>query len=210
MINHNIPSMNLDQYDEGEISLPSETASAPFASNLRQFIILTRRAYNDSALIDMQTSEGIKLSAHSHDCAPYFGITLKITSLMESIKDFTETCGDDFFLSLLRIVSSSTRRGVSGKRAVFVREFLPCVVSANDPLRLYGTPENNTLETQIVISTSVFYNDYRVTTGFPADQQELNYDVQRMLSSLQDEWSNQLAIKMNGHVNPYEETVGTF
>jgi hypothetical protein len=191
--------MSLDEADQGEISLPSESSAISFEGNLRQFIILTRRAFNEPALLEAASAEGIKVAQHSNsDNAPYFGLTIGITPTNESIEDFVENSGDDFFASILRITSFSTQRGVSGKRAVFVREF-----RRDDPF----APE--TVYTKILVSTSVFFNDYRVTTGFPADQYELGYNVQSIVNRLEQEWGDRLDIDITGVLEPYEETAKT-
>lgn len=196
MINHNIQSMNLDQYDEGEIYLPSEAKSNSFESTLRQFIILTRRAFNEPALDEIVLAEGMHVTKYnSHvDTEPYFGITLKATTHFGKIEDFAEEHGETFFDSILRIASTSVKRGVSGKRAIFVREF------RRDP----SFP--NTVETQIVISTSVFYNDYRVTTGFPSTSHEIEEEAHNILARIAQEWGHQVQLEVEAHKAPYEES----
>jgi hypothetical protein len=200
MINHNIQSMNLDQFDEGEISLPSETKAETFHSNLRQFIILTRRAFNESALHDMAQTEGIKTSTHNPhgDTEPYFGITLQVSPHFGKIEDFLEVHGDTFFDSLTRISSTSVQRGVSGKRAAFVREFRR------------ASSFNNTIETQLVLSTSVFYNDYRVTTGFPSTLSEIEDSARSIMERLHQEWGDKVRFELETHEAPYEETDSGF
>ena len=125
MINHSIQSMNLDEADQGEISLPSESTQISFEGNLRQFIILTRRAFNELALLKSADEEGIKVALHcpSNETSPYFGLKLKVTLKNKTVEEFVQDYGDDFFASVLRVASFSTQRGISGKRAVFVREF---------------------------------------------------------------------------------------
>jgi len=196
MINHDIQSMNLDQYDEGEISLPSETQQSSFASNLRQFIILTRRAFNESALQEMADTEGLKVSSHLNVVAePYFGLTLKVTPHRGDIKDFVAEQGEIFFDSLMRVVSTSTHRGISGKRAAFVRALTR------------DHSSTNTIETKIVVSTSIFFNDYRVTTGFPCDSQELDSVAVDIMHRLSNDWGHLLAFDVDTHLSPYDESV---
>jgi hypothetical protein len=196
MINHNIQLMNLDQFDEGEISLPSETKSESFASNLRQFIILTRRAYNESALNDMALTEGLKVAEYNSysDNEPYFGITLQVSPHFGRIEDFLEENGDTFFDSVTRIASTSVHRGVSGKRALFVREFRR------------ASNLNNTIETKLIISTSVFYNDYRVTTGFPSNLHEIEDSARSIMDRLHQEWGHKVRFELETHEAPYEES----
>jgi hypothetical protein len=200
MINHSIQSMSLDQFDEGEISLPSETKSASFKSDLRQFIILTRRAYNESALDDMELTEGIKVSQYEPrvDTEPYFGITFKACPHFGKIEDFVAEHGETFYDSLIRIAGTSVQRGVSGKRAVFVREFR----------RAAGL--GNTIETKIVVSTSVFYNDYRVTTGFPSTLSEIEDSARSIMERLHQEWGDKVRFELETHEAPYEETDSGF
>lgn len=196
MINHNIQSMNLDQFDEGEISLPSETKSETFHSNLRQFIILTRRAFNESALNEMAFAEGLNVAEHAPhvDTEPYFGITLQVSPHFGDIKDFLEVHGDTFFDSVTRIASTSVQRGVSGKRAVFVREFRR------------ASSFGNTIETQLVLSTSIFYNDYRVTTGFPSNLSEIEDSATSIMNRLHQEWGDKVRFELETHEAPYEES----
>lgn len=195
MINHNIQAMNLDQFDEGEISLPSETKSESFTSNLRQFIILTRRAFNEPALNEIVFTEGMHVTEHkSHvDTEPYFGITLKACPHFGKIEDFVAEHGEIFYDSLLRIAGTSVQRGVSGKRAVFVREFR----------RADGL--GNTIETKIVLSTSVFYNDYRVTTGFPSTTSEIEEAARSIMDRLSQEWGDKIGFDLDIHEAPYTE-----
>lgn len=179
MINHDVQPLGLVAADAGEIVLPSENESIKFEGTVRQFVILARRAYSEQALECLADSEGIKLQNYedSVDVAPYFGLTLRVQPEGD-LESFVEEQGDDFFDSVLKIVSKSNVRGVRGNRCAFVREFR----AVNDAQ--YG----KLLETKILVGTSVFFNDYRVTTGFPYDEESLDVATESIYNELCAQW----------------------
>lgn len=195
MINHSVQSMSLAEYDEGEVALPNEAGLVTFPSNLRQFILLTRRAYNEAALINLEHTEGINIRYHGEDeAAPYFGLNLKFKPVSDELEDFVEESGDDFFSSILRAAATSTKRGLSGERAAFVREFRRSTLDGVD-----------VMETKILISTSVFFNDYRVTVGFPQTELELEDVTAAIFNQLRSQWGQDVKLEVEAFFEPYTE-----
>jgi hypothetical protein len=193
--------MSLAEYDEGEIALPNEAGLSIFSGNLRQFILLTRRAYSETALANLEETENLNVRIHKEqeEVEPYFGITLKFQP-RDDLEAFIDNSGDDFFNSILRISATSTKRGVSGDRPVFVREFR----RATDPIL------GDVMETQILISTSVFFNDYRVTVGFPGDEDEVENATESIFKQLRDNWGEQVKLDLEACFSPYSEEVNSF
>lgn len=193
MKNHNVESMSLAEYDDGEIALPNEAGLVTFSSNLRQFILLTRRAYNQKSLIAIENNEGLKIKQYKKDkdSIPYFGLSLKFKPEDEDVEDFLAEDGDSFFNSILHYTSTSSKIGVSGERAVFIRQF--------------RSIEDNLMETKILVSTSIFYNDYRVTTGFPSDEFDLEDVTSKIFEQLRNQWGEKLNLEIEAFWNPYIE-----
>lgn len=198
MINHNIPTLSLVDNDEGETFLPSEEGSISFESNLRQFIILSRRLFAEEVIENcLADTEGIKQRKHSDndEYNTYFGLHLRFKNKVGSLEDFVEDEGDDFFDSLSKAVTTSNIRGISGHRGAFVREFR----RVNDPYL------GEVMETKILVSTSVFYNDYRVTTGFPSDISELEDVTEEIFNKLEQIWGDDLQLEITPILVPSEE-----
>ncbi len=198
MINHNIQTMNLSATDDGEIVLPSEDGKITFKGNLRQFLVLTRRAFNESSIVSFSDKEEIKHTVHVNQlelASPYFGLNLTFQPLDEDIDDFVATYGDEFFESILNHIHMSEFRGVRGQRAAFVSSFS---VVNDDKL-------GSVLKSKIVVSTSVFFNDYRVTTGFPGTEAELELVVEQIFNKIQDIRGDEIKFELVPVVNPYFE-----
>lgn len=165
MINHNIPQFNLTQDMVGEMVLPSEKGNLIVSANLRQFIIQTRRNYNGDALTALQDSESINIvynQSFPEDTAPYFYLKLTIRPDIDFKEFAVGTQGYDFFNKVLELAGHSNVRFKSGNRTAFVSAFEKV------------TDENlgEVLVSNILIGTSVFYNDYRVTLDFPFQDEE--------------------------------------
>lgn len=193
MINHNIQSLDLDEQDRGEMVLPSEGNHPSFESNVRQFIILSRRLFSELALnSDLAEDNEIKVRKHNdfeNEYFPYFGLTLKFKYRdgdLDDMKDFVEEEGDEFFNAVIQTVRQSNMSRIRGNRAVFVREFN----RVSDPIL------GDVMETKIVVSTSIFYNDYRVTTGFPSNTTELEQVTEDIFKTLDTFWGDQLQIEI--------------
>ena len=123
---------------------------------------------------------------------------LKFKPIADSIPDFIEENGDAFFDSIIGAVSVSSKRKMSGERACFVREFR--IVEDDN----FG----EVLETKILVSTSIFFNDYRVTTGYPSTEIELDDEVTRLIfDKLSTEWCDQINLSIEASWNPYEDEV---
>ena len=188
MIEHSIQSMSLAETDDGEVVLPSEIKTINFPSNLRQFIILSRRAYNKDALVALECTEDIKIAYRDNeDVPPYFGLVLKFKPIHQTVEEFIDEEGDSFFDSLIQIVSSSSKRGISGKRAAFIREFR----------RLADPSLGEVMETKILISTNIFFNDYRVTVGYPSSEDEIEDVTGVIFEQILNQWDRQLKLEID-------------
>lgn len=187
MINYNIPAMSLSEHDEGEIYLPSETFPITFDGNLRQFLNLTRRAYNPDALELLADKEELKIEYNDGaEPYPYWGINLTIHPNSGTVDEFVDNYGDDFFDSLKEILSYNTKRRVSGKRAIFVGSF--------EKITQHGF---ECLQSHILVSTSIFYNDFRITTGYPAGEDQLTKAANSVWKRLSDQWGSELEIALH-------------
>ncbi len=193
MINHNIQLLELIEQDRGEMMLPSEDNHSSFETNVRQFIILSRRLFSELALnSDLAEDNEIKVRKHNDfedEYFPYFGLTLKFKYRdgdLDDMRDFVEEEGDEFFNALIQTVTQSNVRKIRGNRGAFVREFR----RVSDPVL------GDVMETKIVVSTSIFYNDYRVTTGFPSNTTELEQVTEDIFRTIDTFWGDQLQIEI--------------
>lgn len=176
MIDHNLAQFGLNENYAGEQVQPSEKGNLTVPSTLRQFIVQANRAYSQSALEAAQDNEGLHLQYHDGDIdheVPFFHLKL-IAQPQGDLASFVANKGNDFFNFVLKTVGRSEVRFVRGNRAAFVGEFTKQV----DP------DFGEVMVSNILIGTSVFYNDYRVTTNFPASQNELEVVVGDIFTSI--------------------------
>lgn len=160
MIDHNLTQFGLDENLLGEANLPGEKGAANLSLNLRQFIILARRAYSAFSLEQLAENEGIKLRFASNadsESSPFFHIRLTVKS-SNDLQDFVQNEGEAFFERVLSLYSRSEIAGNRGNRVAFVGPF----ELEND------AQKGEVLVSNGLIGTSVFYNDYRVTAGYPS------------------------------------------
>ena len=176
MSNHNLEQFEMYADNEGEMVIPSEVGNMKNECNLRQFLIMSERQYSESAVsVVNDIKVRVNSSAQCHDPS-----LLYVNFLMKpegDLKDFIEEKGDEFFDSLLKIAGYCDIRGVRGNRGAFVSYF--------------QLVEENGLElwkSKILLSTSVFYNDYRVTTGFPFTDKECTSVLEDMYGKLNNEF----------------------
>ena len=193
---HSIEHLNLSQDTVGEILIPGELKDmvAP-ESHLRNFMLHVTRNYTSDIL---EHVPGMRVALHSED-SDVFGesssadlvvvnLSFKPTGTLE---EFVEESGDEFFDNLLKIVSYNDKRGLRGKRGVFVSEFARTNEDGVD-----------VLSAKILLSTTVFYNDYRATVGYPSNQDEVDEVVEdiynrltRMFSEMEFEASGELVLE---------------
>ena len=87
--------------------------------------------------------------------------------------------GDEFFDSLIKAVGYCDIRGVRGNRGAFVSNF-----------ELFQENGTEMWKSKILLSTSVFYNDYRVTTCFPFTDQECTSVLEDMYGKLVSQFND--------------------
>lgn len=192
MIDHNFAQYGIDENYNGEVVLPSEKGNTNATISLRQFIQLARRAYSANALELLENSEGLKITEHQsmdasvfHDVQPFFHFTLTFRPKNGDLKSFVESDeADRFYDRVLALVGHSYTRGVSGNRTAFVGEF-------NRQKTASGL---DVMVSHVFVGTSVFFNDYRVTTNYPASQEESDAILENVFTILAQEFDIALEI----------------
>lgn len=179
MGNHSIESINLDEMAQGEMVIPGEKKNLMVECSLRHFMIQAARNYTATALNQI---DGMKVRANQStenvfDSEEKFSEMVAISLYVKpdtSLEDFVEEKGDEFFEQLMSVVGYCDVRGVRGNRAAFITEF--------EKENIDGGVE--VLSAKIILSTSIFYNDYRVTVGFPSSQDELDSVVENIYNRI--------------------------
>lgn len=192
MIDHNFTQYGIDEAYKGEVVLPSEKGNTHVTMPLRQFVQLARRAYSANALAYLEHDEGLKITEHQtmddnefDEVEPFFHFSLTFRPNNVSLKDFVESSeGDRLFDRILELVGRSSARGISGSRTAFVGEF-------NRKVTQSGT---EVMVSQVFVGTSVFFNDYRVTTNYPASQDEADKILESIFNTLRQEFDIALEI----------------
>lgn len=180
MANHNLEKFEMYADHEGEMVMPSEVGNMTTECNLRQFLIMSERQYSECAVSVIDDIK-VKLNPSVSQVQEEAPSLLYVNFLMKpegDLKDFIEEKGDEFFESLLKIVGYCDIRGARGNRGAFVSYFQ--LVQENG-MELW--------KSKILLSTSVFYNDYRVTTGFPFTDEECTSVLEDMYSKLSNKFS---------------------
>lgn len=187
MIDHNLPQFSLNETEQGEMVIPSEKGNITVQANVRQFIIQARRQYSATALANLVDSEDIKFSinnGHStndlDEVAPFFYVKL-IAKPDVALNSFVQSPeGDRFFDTVLALAGRSTTRFKSGVRTAFVSSFN----KETDP------DVGDVMVGHILIGTSVFYNDYRVTVNYPSVDEEYTETLKGIFEGLQVAFPN--------------------
>lgn len=178
MIEHTVHKVNLNDPEMfGKMLIVSENFIKPFECNLRQFIIQNRRNYSSWALEALAEEEQLHHSPHSSVEAPYFHIRL-ILQPPGDLQDFLDEHEESLLQNLFDFIGYSSYRGISGKRSVFVSDF------DID----YDMTKGNVIVSDILVGTSVFFNDYRVTSGFPANDSEAHEVVGHIYKKIAQNW----------------------
>ena len=177
---HSITGLDLDENERGEMVIPSEKGNVVTECTLRQFLIQASRNYSEEAL---ERIPGMKVrvnqTAEDNDL---FGDSerseLVIIELMvqpeASLQEFVDEKGDEFFDELMGVLGLCDLRGVRGQRAAFVTEFKKTILDGGFEV----------LVAKILLSTSVFYNDYRVTVAYPHGQDEIDTVVENIYNRI--------------------------
>jgi hypothetical protein len=198
MIDHNLAQLNISEDYTGIQIIPSESGNLLLSSTIRQFIIQSR-AYRPEVLQQLEMTDDFNLTDIDSDykhAQPFFHVKLYI----KSDDSFSPNCFNDdeekenFLTYLTQIVGKNTLRNKRGNRAAFIGEFFN-----------YNHPDyGNVLTADLLLGTTIFYNDYRATTNVPANQNELDEILERIYEKLSHEFPN-----LNIELNPYifeEET----
>ena len=192
MIDHNFTQYGIDESYSGEVVLPSEKGNKTIELSLRQFVQLARRAYSANTLELIQDSEGLKITEHQtmddnefDEVQPFFHFTLTFRPKSVDLKTFIESEeANRLFDRTLELVGRSSTRGVSGNRTAFVGEF-------NRQVTGNGL---DVMVSHVFVGTSVFFNDYRVTTNYPASQDETDAILENIFNTLRNEFDISLEI----------------
>jgi hypothetical protein len=195
MIDHNLTQFGLDENLLGEANLPSEKGAINVSLNLRQFIILARRAYSALALDALSDSEGIKVRSADdadYNASPFFHIRLTVKS-KNDLQEFAANEGEAFFERVLGLYSHSDIAGNRGQRLAFVGPF-----QVEDDAQ-----KGEVLVSDALIGTSVFYNDYRVTVGYPSNDDDYLAVVGQIYHTLVAQYPD---LEIEVTFNPVEAT----
>ena len=191
MIDHNFTQYGIDESYSGEVVLPSEKGNNHVTMALRQFVQLARRAYSANALELLQASEGLSLTEHQtmddefDEVQPFFHFTLTFRPKFGDLKTFVESDeADRFYERVLALVGRSSTRGISGARTAFVGEFNRKTTSSGLEVMV----------SHVFVGTSVFFNDYRATTNYPASQDEADRILESIFNTLASEFNIALEI----------------
>ena len=177
---HSITGLDLDENEHGEMVMPSEKGNFVTECTLRQFLIQAARNYSQEAL---ERIPGMKVRANQTvENSDVFDDSerseLVVIDLMvqpeASLQEFVDEKGDEFFDELMGVLGLCDLRGVRGQRAVFVTEFKKTILDGGVEV----------LAAKILLSTSVFYNDYRVTVAYPHGQDELDAVVENIYNRI--------------------------
>lgn len=184
-MNHSITGLDLDENERGEMVIPSEKGNIVTECTLRQFLIQAARNYSQEAL---ERIPGMKVRANQTvENSDVFDDYLLddpgrselvlidlMVQLEASLQEFVDEKGDEFFDELMGVLGLCDLRGVRGQRAVFVTEFKKTILDGGVEV----------LAAKILLSTSVFYNDYRVTVAYPHGQDELDTVVENIYNRI--------------------------
>ncbi len=158
---HEITAANLFGHTSGFVRLPSETGQINTEMNFRDFMLLNQRLYCSEAIEnnpnwDIKTTEHSELDIMDSTSLMVFDVAISFED--HDIHEFKESKdGETFFDELLMVASKSEKRGVRGKRAAMLTQF---ELKQNDK----GEDE---LQAKLIISKTVWYNDYRATLNYP-------------------------------------------
>lgn len=179
MSNHNLEKFEMYADNDGEMVIPSEVGNMTTECTLRQFLIMSERQYCENAI---SVVDNIKSKINPSVDSEESPALLYVNFLMKpqgDLKDFMEEEGDEFFDSLIKAVGYCDIRGVRGNRGAFVSNF-----------ELFQENGTEMWKSKILLSTSVFYNDYRVTTGFPFTDQECTSVLEDMYGKLVNQFND--------------------
>jgi hypothetical protein len=178
LIDHSFSEFGLNEKMEGTIFVPMENLEYGMLSKgtVRNFSILFNRMYNFNDLEDIDSYLSITnykdFDNEDEDVGEsedflHFKLTVQ--------KDGMDEIKEEFLSELFRLVTNSDKRGIRGKRLAFVQDF-----------EEKSSPYGDVLTSNILINKNIFFNDYRVTSGYPntvkEESQLLEYIFQQLTS----------------------------
>lgn len=177
------PSFDLEEYnliesDIGMFKLPTEIGEIKGAMPWRAFSLMLNRWYSHETL---EQNNDIKVNIRSNE-------PTEDSSFISMVISFNKTewnqLSDTYIKNLvstaaLEVCFQSKVRYCSGTRATFVYEYLE---------------ENKLL---VIMSTSVFFNDFRVTTNAPCFNDEFENDIEDpMLNNMKIDIQKRLCMEL--------------
>lgn len=211
MIDHNLSQFSLNQDTEGEMVMPSEKGNLTVPCNLRQFIIQARRAYSASALENLVDSDDVKYTMNSvsgnypdaQDVEPFFYVKL-VAKPDVSLQEFKDSVrANAFFETILALAGRSDTRYKSGNRTAFLSSFN----KESDP------NVGDVMVGHLLIGTSVFYNDYRVTVNYPSIDVEYTEVLKALFEGLNNSFPDvevEVSYETLKPVNSFSQAVSDY
>lgn len=191
MIDHNLTHLSntLTENQQGEMTLPFEKGNKTMPASLREFVILARRTYSPEAVNLLADSEGFAVTDLIKDDnkQPFFHLLLKVSPNNQSLREFMTSQGDSFFDTLIQMAGRSSKRKISGNRAAWVSEFRNETTADGKPVWV----------ADVLISRSIFFNDYRVSINYPSSEKEYSDFLDSWFESLIKYFDVKVAIEIN-------------
>lgn len=176
---HDLDQFDMHSSDEGEMVIPSEVGNLSTPATLRQFMVLSSRLFSTESL-EKNASIKLRYNPSLDDDYPTENPEFLYVNLLakpNDIQAFTQQEGDKFFEKVLEIVGTSHLRGMRGKRGAFVGAFEKVTQGYTEMI-----------SSKILLSTTVFFNDYRATVGYPYTEVEMQDVIGEIYSRLQQEY----------------------
>lgn len=173
MISHSLKTLNLNENLQGKLIFPYEKENFKIQSTLRNFIVTAYRSYTHDTLkaSSLQTKSVVKdhseqfneqalqhatyLNCHHSSEVPFFYVKIVIKS--EDVLSVLQDYSDSLSESLEEVLGYCNVMKLRGKRLAFLSDFEVG----------YNTEFGRFISFHALVSKSIFYNDYRVTTNFP-------------------------------------------
>lgn len=144
----------------GVAILPEESQNLTTTCSAKQFFYLMSRLASPLTLQAHLTSDRIKFSdGHDEHAHLFIGFELNIENVPPQYKDSLASTFSWVPLALAKKIANLDKREIRGARGAFVSSISEPSLNKNDG--------SLCLKCHVVFSTAVFFNNYRVTLGFP-------------------------------------------
>ena len=174
MNNDKLADYGIDENYRGEVVLPSENGNTHVKMSFRQFEQLAQRAYSAKSLNAIADTDGLKIQSRPpvcdtpfEDISPIFHITLTFCPKNIDFETFVSSSESDRLYDRLLQWAGNVSPGYSGRlsgaRTAFVGEFN----------RRISNSGRDVMTSHIFVGTSIFYNDYRLSTNYPCSPEEV-------------------------------------